>query len=152
MALPFSLQNFILGIYTLQKLTSRTTTPFRKTTLLVLTPSENLIYRGGGGGGGGGVWIGIRLQIKICLSVCLSDPMLSPFMTCVDPFILRLPWGSQLFHRLSHNFPKSHYKAAFSKGRGEWRGRKISCTSEHRDCRPHIQHYILTILSYPWRC
>ena len=49
-ALPLSLQKFILGICTLRKLTFRTTTSSRKTTLLVLTPSENLIYGGGGGG------------------------------------------------------------------------------------------------------
>ena len=41
-ALPLSLQKFILGICTIQKLTFRTTSPFGKTTLLVLTPSENL--------------------------------------------------------------------------------------------------------------
>ena len=43
-ALRLSLQKFILGICTLGKLTFWTTTSFRKTSLLVLTPSENLIY------------------------------------------------------------------------------------------------------------
>ena len=40
----------ILGICTLLKMTFGTTNPLRKTPLLVLTPSENLIYRGGGRG------------------------------------------------------------------------------------------------------
>jgi len=39
---PLSFQKFILGICTLQKLTFWTTTSFRKTSLLVLNPSENL--------------------------------------------------------------------------------------------------------------
>ena len=48
----------ILGICTLLKMTFGTPNPLRKTPLLVLTPSENLIYRGGGRGGGGykGEW------------------------------------------------------------------------------------------------
>ena len=48
----------ILGICTLLKMTFGTTNPLRKTPLLVLTPSENLIYTGGGRGGGGykGEW------------------------------------------------------------------------------------------------
>ena len=41
-ALPLSLQRCILGICTLQTLTLQTTTPMRKTFLLVLTPSKNL--------------------------------------------------------------------------------------------------------------
>ena len=40
--LPLSLQNFILGICTIQKLTFWTTNPFRKTSLLAFTPLENL--------------------------------------------------------------------------------------------------------------
>ena len=58
----------ILGICTLLKMTFGTTNPLRKTPLLVLTPSENLIYRGG-------------VDIK------WNSPTLSPFMRRIDPFI-----------------------------------------------------------------
>ena len=48
----------ILGICTLLKMTFGTTNSLRKTPLLVLIPSENLVYRGGGRGGSGykGEW------------------------------------------------------------------------------------------------
>ena len=46
----------ILGICTLYKMTFGTTNPLRKTPLLELTPSENLIYRGWGRGGYKGKW------------------------------------------------------------------------------------------------
>ena len=51
-ALPLSLEKFILGICTLQKLTSRTKTPSEH--FLVLTPSENQESHSGRWGGGGG--------------------------------------------------------------------------------------------------
>ena len=41
--LPSALQKFILGIFTLQKLTFWTTIPLRKTSFLVLTPSESVM-------------------------------------------------------------------------------------------------------------
>ena len=47
-ALPLSLQKFILGICILQKIIGISDNiPLRETSLLVLTPSENLIYLGG---------------------------------------------------------------------------------------------------------